>query len=71
MPTGTVRWFDQQKGYGLIRPHGGGKSVFVDISAVQKAGLKTLNDGQTIDYEVVNYRGLESADNLRLKQLRD
>jgi CspA family cold shock protein len=53
MPTGTVRWFDQTKGYGLIRPHAGGRSVFVDISAVKKAGLKTLNDDQTVDYEVV------------------
>jgi CspA family cold shock protein len=66
MPTGTVKWFNPTKGYGFIQPQGGGKDVFVHISAVQRAGLTTLNEGQTVSYEIVNNRGRESAENLKV-----
>ena len=49
MPTGTVKWFNPTKGYGFIEPQGGGKDVFVHISAVERAGLRSLNEGQGID----------------------
>ena len=52
MTTGTVKWFNGQKGYGFIAPDGGGKDVFVHISAVQKAGLRSLSEGQKIGFEV-------------------
>ena len=70
MPTGTVKWFNPTKGYGFIQPSGGGgggKDVFVHISAVERAGLRTLNDGQTVEYEIESNRGKESAINLRVK----
>ena len=66
MPTGTVKWFNGQKGYGFIQPDGGGKDVFVHISAVEKAGFTSLSEGAKITYEVVANRGKESAENLRL-----
>src|SRR5713226_6904167 len=66
MPTGTVKWFNATKGYGFIQPQAGGKDVFVHISAVERAGLSTLNEGQTVQYEVVSNRGKESADNLKV-----
>jgi cold shock protein len=66
MPTGNVKWFNPAKGYGFIQPQGGGRDVFVHISAVEKAGLGTLNEGQTIQYEVVSNRGKESAENLKV-----
>src|SRR5262249_29014739 len=53
MATGTVKWFNPTKGYGFIQPQGGGKDVFVHISAVERAGLTTLNEGQVVEYEVV------------------
>jgi CspA family cold shock protein len=65
--TGTVKWFNSTKGYGFIQPQGGGKDVFVHISAVERAGKYTLNEGQTVEYEVVVNRGKESADNLKVK----
>jgi len=65
--TGTVKWFNPTKGYGFIQPSGGGKDVFVHISAVERAGLSTLNEGQHIEYEVVSNRGKESAENLKAK----
>jgi len=65
--TGTVKWFNPSKGYGFIQPAGGGKDVFVHISAVERAGLSTLNEGQKIDFEVVSNRGKESAENLKPK----
>jgi CspA family cold shock protein len=66
--TGTVKWFNSTKGYGFIQPGGGGgKDVFVHISAVQRAGLNTLNEGQLVDYELVTNRGKTSAENLRVK----
>ena len=49
--TGTVKWFNPTKGYGFIQPQGGGKDVFVHISAVERAGLSTLNEGQHVEYE--------------------
>jgi cold shock protein len=52
MPKGTVKWFNPTKGYGFIAPDTGGKDVFVHISAVQKAGLRTLNEGQQVDFEI-------------------
>jgi cold shock protein len=64
---GTVKWFNSQKGYGFIQPQGGGKDVFVHISAVEKAGLTTLNEGQQIQYEEVSNRGKTSAENLKVK----
>ena len=67
MATGTVKWFNPTKGYGFIQPAAGGKDVFVHISAVERAGLSTLNEGQKLDYEVVSNRGKESAENLKVK----
>ena len=67
MASGTVKWFNPTKGYGFIQPAGGGKDVFVHISAVERAGLATLNEGQRVDYEVVANRGKESAENLKVK----
>jgi CspA family cold shock protein len=61
-----VKWFNGQKGFGFIQPDNGGKDVFVHISAVEKAGLSGLNEGQKISYEVVPNRGKESAENLRV-----
>jgi cold shock CspA family protein len=65
MAKGTVKWFNPTKGYGFIQPSSGGKDIFVHISAVQKAGLTTLNEGQTIEYEEVANRGRTSAENIR------
>jgi CspA family cold shock protein len=56
MSTGTVKWFNPTKGYGFIQPQGGGQDVFVHISAVEKAGLSTLNEGQNVEFEVVSNR---------------
>ena len=67
MATGTVKWFNATKGFGFIQPDGGGKDVFVHISAVERAGLSTLNEGQTVTYEIVANRGKESAENLKVK----
>jgi CspA family cold shock protein len=68
MASGTVKWFNPTKGYGFIQPAGGGgKDVFVHISAVERAGLSTLNEGQQVDYEIVSDRGKESAGNLKVK----
>jgi CspA family cold shock protein len=64
---GTVKWFNQTKGYGFVQPQGGGKDVFVHISAVERAGLSTLNDGAVIEYELVANKGKESAENIKLK----
>ena len=67
MATGIVKWFNQTKGYGFIQPQSGGKDVFVHISAVERAGLSTLNEGITVEYEVVSNRGKEAAENLKVK----
>ena len=66
MATGTVKWFNPTKGYGFIQPDGGGRDVFVHISAVEKAGLGTLNEGAKVSYEIVSNKGMESAENLRV-----
>ena len=66
MAKGTVKWFNATKGYGFIQPQdGGGKDVFVHISAVEKAGLPGLNEGQLVEYEEVSNRGKTSAENLK------
>ena len=67
MATGTGKWFNPTKGYGVIQAQGGGKDVFVHISAVERAGLSTLNEGQNVEYEVVSNRGKESAENLKVR----
>jgi CspA family cold shock protein len=64
--TGTVKWFNPTKGYGFIQPQSGGKDVFVHISALERAGLSTLNEGATVDYEIISDRGKESAGNLKV-----
>ncbi len=65
MATGTVKWFNETKGYGFIRPDDGGNDAFVHISAVQKAGLRSLREGQKIEYDLVAGRnGRPAADNL-------
>ena len=61
MATGTVKWFNATKGFGFIMPQDGGKDVFVHITAVQAAGLKGLDDGQKVSYDVVTERGKEGA----------
>ena len=66
MATGTVKWFNGQKGFGFIEPSDGSKDVFVHISAVERAGLRTLNEGQTVEYELVSNRGRTSAENLKV-----
>jgi CspA family cold shock protein len=67
MPTGTVKWFNPTKGYGFIQPAEGGKDVFVHVSAVERAGLSTLNEGQKVEFELVSNRGKTSAENLKVK----
>ena len=66
--TGTVKWFNPTKGYGFIQPQSGGKDVFVHISALERAGLSTLNEGATVDYEIVSDRGKELAGNLKVRK---
>jgi len=65
MPNGTVKWFNATKGYGFIQPADGGKDVFVHISAVERAGLRGLNEGQSVGYELQEERGKTAAVNLR------
>ncbi len=66
MATGTVKWFNATKGFGFIEPQGGGKDVFVHITAVQAAGLRGLDENDKVTYDVVMDRGKESAGNLKL-----
>ena len=66
MATGTVKWFNPNKGYGFVQPDDGGADVFVHITAVQKAGLHTLNEGQKLSYELATNKGKTSAVNLQL-----
>ncbi|WP_165637346.1 cold-shock protein [Bradyrhizobium shewense] len=63
---GTVKWFNPTKGYGFIQPDSGGKDVFVHISAVEKAGFSSLAEGAKVSFDVVNNRGKDSAENLRV-----
>ena len=65
MANGTVKWFNATKGFGFIQPEDGGKDVFVHISAVERAGLRGLNEGQQVAYELQNERGRTADVNLR------
>jgi len=67
MATGNLKWFNPTKGYGFIQPHEGGQDVFVHISAVERAGLTTLNEGQQVEFEIVSNRGKSSAENIKVK----
>ncbi|GEC16236.1 cold-shock protein [Nitrobacter winogradskyi] len=66
MQKGTVKWFNPTKGYGFIKPTTGDRDVFVQISAVERAGLSTLDENQTIEYDLVENRGKTSAENLKI-----
>jgi CspA family cold shock protein len=68
MAKGTVKWFNPTKGYGFIQPQAGGKDVFVHISAVERAGLSGLNEGQVVEYEEVANKGKTSAENLKVQR---
>ncbi len=68
MPKGIVKWFNSQKGFGFIQPRGGDKDVFVHISAVERAGLSSLNEGQVVEYEEVSEKGKTSAGNLKVQR---
>jgi len=65
MAIGTVKWFNPAKGFGFIQPEGGSRDVFVHISAVERAGLGTLNEGQRVSYNVVEERGKQAATDLK------
>jgi CspA family cold shock protein len=65
MATGTVKWFNGQKGFGFIVPDDGGKDVFVHISAVERSGFKTLNEGQKVSFELETNRGKTAAVNIQ------
>ena len=65
MATGTVKWFNTTKGYGFIQPEDGGKDVFVHISAVERAGLGGLNEGQRVSYQMTEERGKTAAVDLK------
>jgi CspA family cold shock protein len=67
VPSGTVKWFNATKGYGFIQPDNGGKDVFVHISAVEKAGLNDLREGDKVTFDVVPNKGKESAENLKVQ----
>jgi cold shock protein len=62
----TVKWFNPTKGYGFIQPDNGGRDVFVHISAIEKAGFTSLAEGAKVSFDVVNNRGKDSAENLRI-----
>ena len=66
MATGTVKWFNPTKGYGFIQPDQGGADVFVHITALEAAGMRTLNEGQKVSYELATNKGKTSAANLKL-----
>ncbi|MAI83996.1 MAG: cold-shock protein [Rickettsiales bacterium] len=66
MANGTVKWFNPNKGYGFIQPEDGSKDVFVHISAVERAGIQSLNEGQKISFETATNKGKISAANLKL-----
>jgi len=66
MANGTVKWFNGQKGFGFIQPEDGSKDVFVHISAVERAGLRGLNEGQKVSYDLMSERGKTAAGNLKV-----
>ena len=66
MATGVVKWFNPTKGYGFIQPEQGGSDVFVHISAVESAGIRNLNEGQRISYDLITEKGKTSASNLKV-----
>ena len=66
MATGTVKWFNPTKGFGFIQPENGGNDVFVHISAVEKAGLRTLNENVKVSYDLITEKGKTSAGNLKI-----
>jgi len=66
MATGVVKWFNQTKGYGFIKPDDGGSDVFVHISSLESAGIRNLNEGQRVSYELATQKGKTSAANLKL-----
>jgi cold shock protein len=65
MNKGIVKWFNSQKGFGFIQPTKGGRDVFVHISAVERAGMSNLNEGQAVTFDIVTNRGKSAAENLR------
>jgi CspA family cold shock protein len=65
--SGTVKWFDATKGYGFIKPSDGGRDVFVHVTAVRAAGLQTLDEGQSVAYELKSERGKTAASNLEIR----
>jgi CspA family cold shock protein len=66
MATGTVKWFNPTKGFGFIQPESGGADVFVHISALERAGIRGLNEGQRVEYELATEKGKTSAANLKI-----
>lgn len=66
MANGTVKWFNATKGYGFIQPNNGGNDVFVHLSALEKAGIHVLNEGQQVEYELSTRNGKTSAVNLKV-----
>src|SRR4029450_7395543 len=69
MATGTVKWFNAQKGFGFIQPSDGSRDVFVHVTAVERAGLPGLTEGQKVSFDVVSERGKQAAGNLKLAEL--
>ena len=65
MPVGTVKWFNATKGFGFIQPEDGGQDVFVHVSAVERAGMRSLTEGQRVSFEIVKERGKSAAGNLK------
>lgn len=65
MANGTVKWFNSTKGYGFIQPENGGNDIFVHASALEKAGMRSLNEGQKISFQITNERGKDSAVDLK------